>query len=190
MAPLRVLSISCLAAGQGQLMKAKPIIAGFLSYVHADDEYDNGRISRLRQRLELAIRVHSGFREFTVFQDREGIGWGQRWQKVIAESIDHSVVLFPVVTPLYFSSASCREEILAFEKRQTKLERDDLILPIYYLFSEMMDDLDGVSTDETKVAELLKRIQFEDWRAFRQTEETDPAYVQAIERLAQRAFQL
>ena len=105
----------------------------------------------------------------------------------MAESIDHSVVLFPVVTPLYFSSASCREEILAFEKRQTKVERDDLILPIYYLFSEMMDDLDGVSTDETKVAELLKRIQFEDWRAFRQTEETDPAYVQAIERLAQRA---
>jgi hypothetical protein len=50
-------------------MKAKPTIAAFLSCVRADDEYENGRISRLRERLEKAIRFHSDLREFQIFQD-------------------------------------------------------------------------------------------------------------------------
>ena len=51
-------------------MNGKPTIAGFFSYVHADDEFENGRISRLRERLEQAIRFYSGLREFRIFQDK------------------------------------------------------------------------------------------------------------------------
>jgi F-box protein 11 len=155
-------------------MKAKPTIAAFLSYVRADDEYENGRISRLRERLEKAIRFHSGLREFRIFQDWKDIGLGQRWEKVIGESIENSLVLFSVVTPSYFSSEPCRQELLAFEKRQTRLGPDDLILPIYYLASELMSDFgDGsVGADEAEAARVIQAAQFEDWRTLRKTEET------------------
>jgi hypothetical protein len=46
-------------------MKGKPTVAGFLSYVHADDDYEKDRISKLRERLEQLIRFHSGLREFS-----------------------------------------------------------------------------------------------------------------------------
>jgi hypothetical protein len=115
---------------------------------------------------------------------------GQRWEKVLAESIDNSITLFPIVTPLFFTREGCRKEILAFEARQAKLGHDDLILPIYYLDNEPMADLkeSTVGSEEARVAELIKRSQFEDWRTLRQTEETNPAYAQAIERLARRAI--
>src|SRR6267378_1013419 len=158
-------------------MKAKSTIAGFFSYVHADDEFENGRISKLRERLERAIRFYSGLREFRIFQDWQDIEWGQRWEKMIAESIENSIVLFPIVTPSYFSSEGCCKEILAFEQRQANLGKDDLILPIYYLPNEPMNesDEDAVGSEEARVAGLIKRAQFADWRALRRTEETDLA---------------
>jgi parallel beta-helix repeat protein len=175
---------------QGKLMKGKPTVAGFFSYVHADDEFEKGRISKLRERLERAIRFFSGLGEFRIFQDWQDIDWGQQWERVIAQSIENSIVLFPIITPSYFSSAACCKEILAFDQRQGRLGRDDLILPIYYLDSEPMDASDGdvVGSEEGRVAGLVKRAQFADWRALRRTEETDLAYAEEIERLAKRAI--
>jgi cobaltochelatase CobT len=51
---------------------------GFWSYVHSDDEHENGRITRLRERLERSIQFQSGIRDFRIFQDRKHIGWGQK----------------------------------------------------------------------------------------------------------------
>jgi F-box protein 11 len=171
-------------------MTAKPTTAAFFSYVRADDEFEQGRISRLRERLEKAIHFYWGRREFRIFQDWKDIGFGQRWEKVIAESIEHSLVLFAVVTPSYFSSDACRNELLAFEKRQTRLGRDDLILPIYYVDNELMSDFEdeSVGAHEAKAARLIQGAQFEDWRPLRRTAQSDRAYDDGIERLAQRAI--
>jgi hypothetical protein len=109
---------------------AGPIKAGSWSYTHSDDEHENGRIARLRERLERSIQFYSGIRDFRIFLDRKDIGWGQKWARRIADSLDDALLLFPIVTPSYFSSAPCREEALAFRTRQSKLCRDDLILPI------------------------------------------------------------
>ena len=81
-------------------MPDTPKIARFLSYAHEDDKHDNGRISRLRERLELSIRVSSGLRGFTIFQDKSGISWGKDWDRVITESLDAGVVLFPCVAAM------------------------------------------------------------------------------------------
>jgi hypothetical protein len=55
------------------------------------------------------------------------------------------------------------------------------------LFSEAMSDSDGdnIGAEAVAVARLVKRIQYADWRALRKTEETDRAYPEAVERLAQ-----
>ncbi len=140
----------------------KRIVAGFWSYVNLDDDYESGRITRLRDRLERSIRFYSGNREFRIFQDRRDIGWGEKWADVIAGSLEHALLLFPVLTPSYLSSEACRREALAFHERQSKLGRDDLILPIYYLAAGWMDESNSVTPEpeEIEVAKLLCSRQY------------------------------
>ncbi len=161
---------------------------GFWSYVRADDEYENGKISRLRERLERSVRFHSGLSDFAIFQDKNGIGWGEDWSKQIAEFVDEALILFAVVTPSYFMSDACKGEIAAFQERQRKLHREDLILPIYYLSADaMLADAPDVGAKEAGLGKLLRDLQYEDFRSSRITEETDPSYAQAVERLGARA---
>ena len=164
-------------------------VAAFLSYAHDDDKHDNNRITRLRDRLELSIRVTAGIRDFVIIQDKTEIGWGAEWEAIIRESIDAAVLLFPVISPLWFASPHCRDEMAKFQARQTKLGLTGLILPIYYRETALMkqDDAHGDAA-ERAVATTLRAIQYEDWRQMRRTEETDPAYADAIERIAERAI--
>ena len=114
-------------------LPGKRTVAGFWSYAHLDDEYDEGRITRLRDRLGKGIQVYSGIRNFRIIQDRNDIPWGSNWAQFIRESLADSLVLFAIVSPSYFASSACRAEISAFRSRQDALSRQDLILPIYYL---------------------------------------------------------
>jgi cobaltochelatase CobT len=159
--------------------------AGFWSYVHADNEYEHGRIVRLRDRLEQSISFHTGH-SFQIFLDKKDIGWGEKWKERIEGSLDDALLLFPIVTPRYFASGACNEEFVAFQERQAKLGRDDLILPIYYLASENLEGGQDQS-GQSVIADFLKNSQYEDFRSLRASEETDPSYAQAIDRLGQRA---
>lgn len=163
-------------------------LAAFWSYVHADDQYERGRIGRLRERLQQSVRFHTGISKFEIFFDRKDIGWGQQWEERIKNSLNDALLLFPVITPSYFASKSCRAECLAFQERQEKLGRDDLILPIYYLTAEILESShENADADQIEVAQYFRAHQGEDFRSLRMSEETDPSYSQAIERLGQRA---
>ena len=185
--PIRSAGVVARTGGNTYAMK----VAGFLSYAHDDDTHDNGRISRLCERLQLAIRASAGMRDFAIFQDRSGIGWGKEWDRTITDSLDAVVLLFPIVSPLWLSSPHCRGELQRFRLRQSRLGLSDLILPIYYRESPLMQQDDAFAPpDERDVATLLRGVEFEDWRALRRTDETDPAYAAGIERLAERAAPL
>jgi hypothetical protein len=161
-------------------------LAGFWSYVHADNEYERDRIVRLRGRLQQSVQFHTGA-TFEIFLDKDGIGWGQQWEERIRTSLSDALVLFPIITPSYFSSKPCRDEFLAFRQRQKALGRDDLILPIYYLTSEMLEGHEGdADPDQLSIAQYILDHQHEDFRSLRASEETDPSYAQAMERLGQR----
>jgi parallel beta-helix repeat protein len=160
--------------------------AGFWSYVHADDEYERGRIVRLRDRLQQSVRFHIGI-PFQIFLDKKDIGWGQQWEARITDSLNDALLLFPIITPSYFSSKPCRDEFFAFQERQKKVGRDDLILPIYYLTAEILEGShENMSSDQIMIAQYFSRHQYEDFRALRTSEETDPSYAKAVERLGQR----
>lgn len=163
------------------------ILAGFWSYTRCDDKYEKGRIARLRERLEESIRFVTGA-DFPIFQDRKDIGWGENWERRITESLNGTLLLFPVMTPSFLTSVACRQEVLAFAKRQEALKRDDLILPISYFSTAQKNasPLFLADPEAREVAEILKRHQSEDWHSLRGTPETDPAYRAAIERLASR----
>ena len=77
--------------------------------------------------------------EFTIFQDRD-IQWGQNWKRRIEKSLDEEVTfLIPIITPSFFKSKACRDELGRFLERERRLNRDDLILPVYYVDTPLIN---------------------------------------------------
>src|SRR4051794_6837804 len=76
----------------------------FLSYTRIDDEFHGGAITELRKRLELGVRVVMGDRSFTIFQDIEGIEFGQHWPSRLDEALASARFLVPVLSPSFFVS--------------------------------------------------------------------------------------
>lgn len=113
--------------------------AAFISYVRSDDDHDAGRITELRQRLEGEVKMQTG-RTFHIFQDRNDIRWGQQWKERIEDALLDVTFLIPIVTPSYFQSHACRTEFDTFLIREKAIGENRLILPIYYVTCDEMED--------------------------------------------------
>jgi cobaltochelatase CobT len=111
----------------------------FFSYVRSDDDHDSGRISQLRQQLEGEVKMQTG-RPFHIFQDRNDIKWGEQWKERIEDALLDVTFLIPIVTPSYFQSHACRMEFETFLVREKALGEERLILPIYYVSCDEMDE--------------------------------------------------
>jgi tetratricopeptide (TPR) repeat protein len=114
--------------------------------------------------LSNEVSVRRG-EDFEIFQDRDDIRWGQDWKERIEESIDEVTFLIPIVTPSFFRSKHCRNELKRFLDREQKLGRKDLVLPIYYIDTPLMDDEEKRQTDE--MAQAIHSHQYADWRELR-----------------------
>lgn len=133
-----------------------------LSYTRKDDEFFGGYITAFRKTLESAVHVVTGREDFRMFQDVEGIVIGEQWQKKLAEVIGSANFLVPMVSPLFFNSEPCREEVALFLAHERHLQRDDLILPVYFLSSPKLEKDEEKGKDP--IATELARRQMFDWR--------------------------
>ena len=147
----------------------------FLSYVHADDV--DGRISNLRQRMSDEVQIQTG-KPFPIFQDRNDLKWGQAWEERINASIDSVTFLIPVITPSFFNSPYCREEVERFLDREKREGRKNLILPILYV------DTPAVADESDTLAVEISRRQYADWRELRFEPLTSPEVGKALAKLA------
>jgi hypothetical protein len=111
----------------------------FLSYTRLDDEFFGGSISGLRGALELGVRVVTGDKTFQIFQDIDGIELGQQWQKRLDEAVSGARFLIPIITPLFFGSDACRDELKKFIDHESEAGRDDLILPVYFVTTPLLE---------------------------------------------------
>lgn len=135
--------------------------AGFFSYARADDEHDGGYLTDLRRALAAEISTQTGD-DFLIFQDREDILWGQRWKERVELALDATTVLIAVITPRYFKTDACRDELLRFLDREERLGRRDLVLPLIYV------DVPGLAPDSTDaVVSAVASRQWVDWRELR-----------------------
>lgn len=139
------------------------IPVAFFSYSHFDDAHDRADLSRLRERFESEVRAQYGA-ELKVFHDRRDIGWGQTWRLLIDDTIRSATFLIPVLTPMFLASDECRHELEAFLDREQKLQRDDLILPIYYINCPALES--GANSDGA-IGTLLRSRHYVDWRNMR-----------------------
>ena len=150
-----------------------------MSYVHSDDKY--GRLTEFRERLSDEVRVQIG-EEFLIFQDRKDIQWGENWKKRIEESLDAVTFLIPIITPSFFNSPACRDELQRFLEREGKLGRNDLVLPIYYVDCPLLNDEGKRAGDE--LAQAIFAHQYADWRDLRFEPFTSPQVGKTLEKLA------
>ncbi|HLO17422.1 MAG TPA: right-handed parallel beta-helix repeat-containing protein [Anaerolineales bacterium] len=156
---------------------AEKTFAAFFSYVHADDEHDNGRLTAIRKWLEEEISAQTG-ESFEIFQDRDDIHWGHAWEERINSTLDSSTFLIAVVTPRYLRSAYCRKEFERFTEREKKLKRNDLILPMLYM------DTPALSNKDDFVAFAISGRQYADWRSLRFEPWTNPDVTKRLAQLA------
>lgn len=161
-------------------MSKAPI--AFFSYVHDDDTHDHGRLTRIRERLQGEISIQWGER-VEIFQDRD-MRWGTAWKERIENTLDATTFLIPVITPRYFASTPCRQELERFLEREAKLGRNDLILPLYYLKAPVLENADRRKADP--LAEIVAGRQYVDWRSLRHEVEAAPDFGKALARAAEQ----
>jgi F-box protein 11 len=157
--------------------------AAFMSYVRFNDQHDDGLLSQFRERLGAEVRAQTG-EEFAIFQDRNDVAWGQNWQQRIDEALDAVTLLLVIVTPSLFRSPACRSEVARFLEREQELGRTDLILPVYYISAQELDDPELRASDE--MARVLHSRQYADWRELRFEPFTSPVVRKATAQLASR----
>ena len=136
----------------------------FMSYVRFDDDHENGRLTEFRKRLGGEVKMQTGD-DFPIFQDRNDIKWGQNWKERIDTSIDGTTFLIPIITPSFFKSDACRDELMRFIEIEKELNRNDLILPVYYVGCPLLNNKEECATDELAV--IISERQRTDWRELR-----------------------
>lgn len=151
----------------------------FMSYAHRDDKY--GHLTQLRKDLRDEVGRQLG-EDFEIFQDRDAIKWGQNWKKRIEDSLDGVTFLIPIITPSFFNSRHCRDELQRFLDHEKDLDRDDLVLPIYYIDSALLED--DRKRESDKLAQIVADRQLADWRDLRFEPFDSPRVRKELSRLA------
>lgn len=161
-------------------MAAKPPDA-FLSYTRFDDQNDGGAISEFRRRLANAVRAVTG-ETFEIFQDVDGIGLGEHWPGKLDEMLEETRFFMPILTPSFFRSQACRDELEKFLRAEHDRGRNDLVLPIYYISCRVLED-PSLRASDPLVSAIHER-QREDWRERRWKPVEDPEVRRSLEALA------
>jgi hypothetical protein len=156
----------------------------FFSYTRLDDEFFGGAITSLRRLLELGVQVVTGDRTFSIFQDVDGIEFGEKWQKRLNQAISTSTLLIPIVTPLFFKSDPCRVELNHFIEHEKSLGRTDLILPIYFVTAPVLERPELLK-DDPLASEIASRQRY-DFRVQADLPPNDPQIRRVVRGLAEK----
>jgi TIR domain len=154
--------------------------SGFWSYVRQDDEAVGRRMTRLARLVQAAYGLITG-EELELFVDRTALEWGDAWRERIDVAIAGTTFFIPVLTPRYFESSECRQELLKFLGEAKRGGVEQLLLPVYYV---TVSELEDEPTDELMIA--VKERQWEDLRDIRLLDEESGSYRAAVDRLARR----
>jgi len=154
---------------------------GFWSYVHADDDANNRRLSQLARDVVGEFGVLTG-ESFEMFLDKDAIKWGELWRDQIDTSLVAGAFFIPVITPRYFMSVECRRELQFFARKAVELGTKELVLPLLYVDVPALHEKGG--TDD--LVHLVGTFQWEDWRDTRFADPSTEHYRRAVSRLAAR----
>jgi len=156
----------------------------FLSYAHADDDADEGRVRRLAAKIQNEYQFLTGQR-LEVFIDRKDIRWGEQWKERVDGALQSTTFFIPVLSNSFFASDECRREFLEFYNTTTSLGVAQWLLAIRY---GPVADLRTDSSDPIKA--IAAATQFKAWETLRLVEENSSEHRTAVNDLAKRLQQL
>ncbi|WP_328357999.1 toll/interleukin-1 receptor domain-containing protein [Mycobacterium sp. NBC_00419] len=151
---------------------------GFWSYVHADNDAVDGAILELRQLIMNAYSILTG-EDLTLFVDTD-ITWGEQWEKRISASIAGTTFFIPIITPRFFKSKACRQEVIDFTTKATEASGlKELFLPILYA------DVPFLSKEaDDPVVRLVANTQYVPWHQLRLLDSRSSDHRTAVHKLA------
>ena len=157
---------------------------GFWSYVRDDDEAEGGRIVQLAEDVEKQCAMLTG-EKVRIFVDKKDLAWGDDWKRRMEDVLETVPFFVPVMTPRYFLSPECRNELNYFIRRAVELGVKELVLPLHYL------TVQALRSEESSDAliGLVRGFQWEDWRETRFADLASERYRVAVHRLAERLIQ-
>jgi TIR domain len=155
--------------------------AGFWSYVRKDDRGMHGAIRRLAKHVIEEYGVLTG-QDLDLFFDSASLKWGDDWESKIRQALEETTFFIPIITPRYFASEECRNELLSFAAKAEELDRLSLILPIYFVDVPALNE----KNFDDPAVRLIARRHREDWRTLRLLDETVQPYRVGVSRLAAR----
>lgn len=136
----------------------------FLSYARDDDKEMERSITRFRERVEAEVRVQ-GVPHFRFFQDITGVGAGDAWRRRIDDALSRSAVFVPIITPRFFRSKECMEELRRFFLLEEAHRAGERVIPVYFVeCQEFQEPLDQVKLPELR---RLRERQYVDWCSHR-----------------------
>jgi len=150
----------------------------FLSYAHADNDREQGRILHLRDLIRDEFETLTG-ETIEIFTDNPEIRWGQDWRARLDEALQETTFFIPVLTPTYFVRDECRREMTQFVTSASSLGLDRLLLSIRYI---PVPDLRPESSDELK--SIAARMQYVPWDELRLVDESAAVHRRGINSLA------
>lgn len=153
----------------------------FWSYTRFDDKNDELWVTALRKALIDEVRALFG-KQIEIFQDIDGIAWGEQWKEKLGSSSDNAVFLIPIITPSYFASEPCRLELRQFVDREKALGFKEFILPLYYIETPKLRDKFEMAADF--LAQTVADHKYEDIRDLRHHEISSYEVKQQIKKLA------
>lgn len=153
----------------------------FMSYAHENDTYDQGYLSKFRQRLEAAVSSLIGG-PFTIFQDHVHIKTGEEWERRLQQYLSTSTFLIPIITPHYYNSEWCRKEFMYFHEKEQQTQRSPCVFPVYYIECQQVKNRLRFSPDSME--HLLPRYQLKDWRKLRDSKIQSAAVTKNLRQLA------
>jgi hypothetical protein len=135
----------------------RPLV--FVSYAPFDDKHDRGRITSFARVLSDEAKHELGG-DVSVFYDRRKIQIGEQWEDAIRDALEKASVFVAIITPSYFRSRFCRQELEHILDREERLNRSDMIIPVFYV------GIEGLLGQDDLGEKLAKR-QYLDWRELR-----------------------
>ena len=150
---------------------------GFLSYARQDDRHEQGRITHLREQIQGEFELQTGI-ELRIFQDTDGLRGGDIWRSRIADALSSAQIFIPIITPSFFNSGPCREELENFRSQNT--DSQTRIIPIRYV------DLPNWVVRSDPLARTLADFHRIDFTHARFFEYDSPDYRKTIAKLIQQ----
>jgi parallel beta-helix repeat protein len=155
--------------------------ASFMSYALVDDS--DGRLQQFRAELEGEVWAHLG-EQIPIRPRPEEITAGKGGEADLGPALSEVTLLIPILSPSFFNSPTCRNALTSFLQRETELERQDLILPVYYIECPLLYDEAARSGDE--LAQAVVARQWVDWRELRYEPFDSPRVGRAMTEVAVR----